>query len=80
MILELKNEKRKNSRKFWNSQVDLDENRLEISKTLGTNITINNKNGTAVEEILNLTAGLVHTSTIPMFMKAIINGKCISCF
>ncbi|WP_153421559.1 hypothetical protein [Silvanigrella paludirubra] len=53
---------------------------MEISKTLGTNITINNKNGSAVEEILNLTAGLVHTSTIPMFMKAIINGKCISCF
>jgi alcohol dehydrogenase len=111
--------------------VDLDENRLEISKSLGANVTINNKNGTAVEEILNLTdgkgvdvaieaigtppgwyicedivcaggniamlgvhgkavtlhlermwkknftltAGLVHTSTIPMLMNAIINGK-----
>lgn len=111
--------------------IDLDDNRLEISKSLGATQVINNKDGTAVEQIMQmtrgkgvdvaieaigtpsgwymcedmvsaggniamlgvhgksvtlhlermwkknftLTAGLVHTTTIPMLMKAVQSGK-----
>jgi alcohol dehydrogenase len=111
--------------------IDLDDNRLEISKSMGATQVINNKEGTAVEQIMQitqekgvdvaieaigtppgwymcedivsaggniamlgvhgksvtlhlermwkknftLTAGLVHTTTIPMLMKAVQSGK-----
>lgn len=37
--------------------VDLDEHRLDLAKQIGATVTINNKNGDAVEKILALTNG-----------------------
>ncbi len=37
--------------------IDVDENRLELAKRLGATITINNKDGKAVDKVLELTQG-----------------------
>lgn len=38
--------------------IDLDDNRLEVARSLGATDLINNKNGTAVDEVLRLTEGV----------------------